>query len=242
MKRQGDAAEVLLGEADWCVACADCRDILPLLPANCVTHVVTDPPYADRVHRGMRGNRGEAGIVTRDPGFAALAPETRRIAAQELCRITKGWIAVFTDWESLHLWIRDIESAGGTHRRPIPWVRWSSPQFNKLAPPCGSECVEFATGSQKGRRYWQQGNRTHYDTKCLRAKSHDKIGHPTEKPEGLCRDILSDIGAQPGDLILDPFTGSGKIGIAALKMGCRYLGLDTDPRWATTAAEWLAKC
>jgi site-specific DNA-methyltransferase (adenine-specific) len=52
--------------------------------------------------------------------------------------------------------------------------------------------------------------------------------HPTQKPLALLERILR-AASQPGDQVLDPFNGSGTTGIAALKLGRRYVGLDIDP-------------
>ena len=51
--------------------------------------------------------------------------------------------------------------------------------------------------------------------------------HPTQKPlEIMERLVLS--STQPGDLILDPFSGSGTTGVAAIKHGRKYIGFDID--------------
>ena len=60
-------------------------------------------------------------------------------------------------------------------------------------------------------------------------KPHEKkFGkHPTQKPEDLLRRIIL-ASTNEGDLVLDPFTGSSTTGIAALKHGRRFVGIDTD--------------
>ncbi|MBM4366432.1 MAG: site-specific DNA-methyltransferase [Deltaproteobacteria bacterium] len=51
--------------------------------------------------------------------------------------------------------------------------------------------------------------------------------HPTQKPLSLLERILL-AASRPGDLVLDPFNGSGTTGIAAMRLGRRYVGIDTD--------------
>jgi site-specific DNA-methyltransferase (adenine-specific) len=51
--------------------------------------------------------------------------------------------------------------------------------------------------------------------------------HPTQKPVGLLDRIVR-AASTPGDLVLDPFNGSGTTGVAALAAGRRYVGIDTD--------------
>jgi site-specific DNA-methyltransferase (adenine-specific) len=56
-------------------------------------------------------------------------------------------------------------------------------------------------------------------------KQHGK--HPTQKPLALLERVIR-ASTRPGDLVLDPFNGSGTTGIAALKHGRRYVGLELD--------------
>src|SRR5262245_20843686 len=64
--------------------------------------------------------------------------------------------------------------------------------------------------------------------------------HPTQKPEALLsRVLLASTG--PGDLVLDPFFGTGTTGAAARRLGRRWLGIERDPVYAEAAAERIAK-
>lgn len=60
--------------------------------------------------------------------------------------------------------------------------------------------------------------------------------HPQQKPEDLLRWLVRSYSS-PGDLVVDPFAGSGSTGHAALAEGRRFLGWDLDPRWGTRASE-----
>lgn len=53
-------------------------------------------------------------------------------------------------------------------------------------------------------------------------------GYPTEKPVELNR-IMVHQSSQPGEIVLDPFMGSGSVGVAALNKGRRFIGVDTAP-------------
>lgn len=59
--------------------------------------------------------------------------------------------------------------------------------------------------------------------------------HPTVKPVKLMRWLCVLVGCQPGSLILDPFTGSGTTGIAALRAGFRFLGMEREPEYVEIA-------
>jgi modification methylase len=68
-----------------------------------------------------------------------------------------------------------------------------------------------------------------------RIKGRDgKKLHPTQKPEALlARVILA--SSRPGDLILDPFSGTGTTGAAAKRLGRQFIGIERDPAYAAAA-------
>jgi site-specific DNA-methyltransferase (adenine-specific) len=59
--------------------------------------------------------------------------------------------------------------------------------------------------------------------------------HPNQKPVALMTFVLAQIGAKAGDLIVDPFMGSGSTGIAATRMGMQFIGIEIDPKHFETA-------
>src|SRR2546421_2880234 len=67
----------------------------------------------------------------------------------------------------------------------------------------------------------------------LQGRDGKKI-HPTQKPEALlARVILA--SSRPGDLVLDPFSGTGTTGAAAKRLGRRFIGIERDPAYAAAA-------
>lgn len=69
--------------------------------------------------------------------------------------------------------------------------------------------------------------------------SKERVGYPTQKPIKLARRIIG-MSSNPGDLVLDPFCGSGTTLVAAKKMGRRYLGIDTNLNATKLAEERLS--
>lgn len=62
--------------------------------------------------------------------------------------------------------------------------------------------------------------------------------HPAQKPLALMRHIIYS-STRPGDLILDPFMGSGTTGVACLQTGRRFVGIERDPAYFATAVHRL---
>ncbi len=74
-----------------------------------------------------------------------------------------------------------------------------------------------------------------------RVKGADgKKAHPTQKPESLLHRIVL-AATNPGDLVLDPFFGSGTTGVVAKKLGRHYLGIERDESYVALAKERLSK-
>ena len=66
-----------------------------------------------------------------------------------------------------------------------------------------------------------------------------KNQHPTQKPVELF-ELFIRLHTKPGDLVVDPFCGSGSSGVAAKKLGRSWLGCDTDIRWVEMTRRRLA--
>lgn len=73
------------------------------------------------------------------------------------------------------------------------------------------------------------------------AVSAKKIGHPAPFPEELPRRLI-ELYTFKGDVVLDPFVGSGTTCVAALRAGRRYVGYDTNAAYLERARERLALC
>ncbi|MDB5432925.1 MAG: modification methylase [Caulobacter sp.] len=65
-------------------------------------------------------------------------------------------------------------------------------------------------------------------------------GHPTQKPEALLSRLIL-ASTRPGDLILDPFFGSGTTGAVAKRLGRQFIGIEREPRYAALAEARIAK-
>jgi site-specific DNA-methyltransferase (adenine-specific) len=63
--------------------------------------------------------------------------------------------------------------------------------------------------------------------------------HPTQKPEKLLAKIIL-ASSNPGDLVLDPFLGSGTTAVVAQKLGRRFVGIEQDLTYCCLAAKRLA--
>lgn len=73
----------------------------------------------------------------------------------------------------------------------------------------------------------------------LKGSSKEKIGHPSQKPIALIHDLIS-ASTREGDVVLDPFLGSGTSAAAAQQLGRRWLGIETNPDYVEMARKRVA--
>jgi site-specific DNA-methyltransferase (adenine-specific) len=67
----------------------------------------------------------------------------------------------------------------------------------------------------------------------------DETKHPTEKPVELMQSYIGN-STQHSSTVIDPFMGSGTTGVACVRMGRKFIGLEKDPRWFDVAVERIA--
>lgn len=237
------AAGYVADGTGWQVECADALDALRALPDGCADAIITDPPYcsggfteAQRKSAKGQGLRSETLRVSGwfegdNMGTAGLVWLLRSIAF-ESCRVLTpgGSLSIFTDWRMVSALQPAIEAAGLRFQSLVVW--------DKQTPGLGwgfraqhEIVLHFAPGKPEYHDK-STGN-------VLRVPRKRWEHHQTEKPVDLMRRIVR-VCAPPGGVVLDPFTGSGSTGVAALREGRAFLGFERDPDHAETARQRLA--
>lgn len=94
-------------------------------------------------------------------------------------------------------------------------------------------------GKSTGKTNARAGATSRYPTSvlefgCVGTSSKERV-HPQQKPVPLLRWLIRTY-SRPGDLVVDPFAGSGSTGVAAEAEGRRFRGWDSDPRFGGTKA------
>ena len=216
----------------------DCFEHMATIPSGSVDMVCTDPPYSSGTRReGAKGVRksmtrgteasawfGSDSLTTN--GFLYLM----RQCAVEWQRILKprGHILVFIDWRMMPALAGAVESADLRHAGLLVW--------DKTYFGMGS-CfrnqheliLHFTKGVGADAQRRDVGN-------VLSHKPVRKGDHPTEKPQALIDDLLS-VCSAPGDLVLDPFAGSGTTAVAAENAGRRWICIERDPDYYAKAVD-----
>lgn len=212
----------------------DCREILPLLPK--VDHVISDPPYDAECHAAVR--RTAASIRTGVPAelnFGAITDDLRNALVAWAATNCDGWIIAFCQVEGVAAWRDAMERYALKYKRGMAWVKPdSSPQFNGQMPAQGFECMASAWCGE-GHSRWNGGGRRGVFT-ALTNQPDRHGGHQTEKPIPLMRELVG-LFSNHGQTILDPFMGSGTTGVACVKLGRKFIGIEIDPGYFEIACK-----
>lgn len=251
-----------------------------------VDHVITDPPYSEKVHRAQRV--GCTGVVeptrpgavkaqfnrARELGFDALTSDLRRATAEQIARVCKRWAMIFSDHEGSHGWREDLEAAGFEYVRTMVWIKKGcTPQFTGDRPATTHECIVLAhrrkPDGKNMKKRWNGGGKhgAYYTTiddrevaRILEPGEVESVTtehgvyiypivlnrgaakqrlHTTQKPLELMRALVQDF-TDEGELIADPFAGSGTTLLAAQQLGRGWVGVELDRKYIDVIVTRLA--
>jgi len=209
----------------------DCLDILPTLEAGSVDAVITDPPFA---FAGSASN-GRASMV--DGQFFAY---WWKDVARELNRIAKadGEGFLWCDWRSALIFANGF-SQPQTYTWRVASMLYHYREMVGMGRPFRStvDMIAYLRGPKStGRRienttenlvskYWYYGKHPYHEA--------EKDAELTATLAGWCSD--------EGDTILDPFMGSGTTGVACVKTGRNFIGIEIDPDYFAIAEKRIAE-
>lgn len=213
------------------IACMDAMRWLELLPPSSVDMVVTDPPYESlEKHRST----GTTTRLTND-----WFPTISNDVYPELMRLLYGILRphshcyIFCDQETaFHLHPAGL-AAGFTFWKPLVW--------DKMAMGMGYHYrarYELIMFFEKGSR--QLTDRSMPDILEVKRVYHTHRVYPTEKPIDLLSMLVRQ-SALPGEVVCDPFLGSGVSLVAAKKAGCQTWGCDLEQRSVDITLNRLAE-
>lgn len=210
----------------------DAVDWLRAQPAESFDLVITDPAYESlEKHRAIgtttrlkhsKSSSNDWFAVFPNARFAELFDEAFRV----LKRNTHLYL--FCDAETMFIAKPEAERAGFRFWKPLVWDKRT-----------------IGMGYHYRARYelilfFEKGKRRLNDLGIADVISVPRIhrGYPAEKPPAVS-EVLIKQSSVPGDLVADPFMGSGSVGVAALRTGRRFSGSDLNPEAVRLTAERL---
>lgn len=220
---QSELATVVLGDAtDPAVI-----DAAPTYDLLC-----TDPPYGVRWQSGWRADR-----------FPELVGDDGSL---DVPAVLGAWVRRLRDHRHVYVFgyrpdqLAEPLQLGGT--AVLIWDK-GSPGMGRLDLPWGPEHEELTFGVRQASAK-ARGTRGRLSARLRQGSvltvplgsARTRGQHPTEKPVALMRQLVESSSVL-GDLVADPFAGSGSTLVAAILAGRRAYGVEVDERYATTAVE-----
>lgn len=225
----------MIGPFECCsVVCCDCLEAMKQLPDGCVDAVVTDPPYSEATARGGRTRNDN---VFGGDSFIPFSISAEQIdaAVREMARVVRRWIVASMEW-------RHVAQLEGNTPPQVKFIRagaWvktnCAPQFTGDRPSQGWEMVAILHSRSSLMRWNGGGSRAVWQTSVA-----INNGHPTPKPLELLEQWVEEF-TDSGEIILDPFAGSGTTLVAAKKLGRHYLGFEISETYCKIARDRLAR-
>lgn len=229
--------EVVIG--DCRLILGDCIDALREIEQ--VDHVLSDPPYEQLMqdlHASTKLRRTDGGSERKALTFAGI-DEIRDEFLSQVKRMNQGWLLAFCNVEGVWFWRKAIIAANLKFKTTCIWVKPdATPKLNGQGPALAYECIT-TTWCGKGHARWNAGGKR--GTYVHLTNNRDRDGrHPTEKPVKLMRELVADF-TSPQQTILDPFMGSGTTGVACVKLGRKFIGIEIDEGYFDIACERVRK-
>jgi site-specific DNA-methyltransferase (adenine-specific)/modification methylase len=233
------------------IICGDALEELKKIPNESVDLIITDPPYnvstdlkIDRSRWGKKQKR--KAIINFDYG------EWDKMSEDDFEKFNIRWYTeckrVLKKGGSIYVFFtKELISFFHIHRFPdyeiktkniISWIKSNPlPAFNRTNYRSAVEFIYFGQkeggkatfnfGQQKEMKNW-------FEYPLVQGKVRTK--HPTQKPLELIQKFI-EISSNKGDIVLDPFIGSGTTAVAAKMFDRNYIGIEKNPEYVKIANE-----
>jgi modification methylase len=241
----------------------DCLEELKKLPDRSVDLVFADPPYNLQLGGDLlRPDNSKVDAVDdhwdQFESFEAYDAFTRAWL-RECRRVLKddGAIWVIGSYHNIFRVGVAVQDLGFWILNDVVWRKSNPmPNFKGTRFTNAHETLIWATKSRGGRRYTFNYDAMKMANDELQMRSDwtlplctgderlkDDAGakaHPTQKPEALLHRVIM-ASTKPGDVILDPFFGTGTTGAVARRLGRRFVGIEREADYAKLARQRIAK-
>jgi modification methylase len=240
------------------VLVGDCLEELRKLPAESVDLVFADPPYNLQLERDLLrpNNTVVDGVHDEWDKFSSFETYDRfsRAWLAECRRILKpnGAMWVIGSYHNIFRLGTALQDLGFWIQNDIVWRKTNPmPNFRGKRFTNAHETLIWAGREQKSRvTFNYEAMKALNDDLQMRSDwlfpicagperlkdGNGRKAHPTQKPEALLHRVLL-ASTNAGDVVLDPFFGTGTTGAVARRLGRKWLGIERDPAYAAAARE-----
>ncbi len=239
----------------------DCVEILNRLPEKSVDLIFADPPYNLQLSQDLwRPNMTKVDAVTdswdKFDSFAAYDAFTRAWlgACRRVLKDT-GTIWVIGSYHNIYRVGSILMDLGYWVLNDVLWIKKNGmPHFKGVRFANAHETLIWAKKQQAGRytfnyhamKQLNGGKQMRSDwvipicSGAERIKVNGAKAHSTQKPEALLYRVIVS-SSNPGDVVLDPFFGTGTTGAVAKRLGRQWIGIERDPFYYEVAQKRIEK-
>ena len=241
----------------------ECIEVLKTLPDRSVDLVFADPPYNLQLGGDLlRPDNSKVDAVDDEwDQFASFEHYDRftREWLAECRRVLKddGTLWVIGSYHNVFRLGVAIQDLGFWVLNDIIWRKSNPmPNFKGTRFTNAHETLIWAAKSRDQKRYtfnydalkaFNEDVQMRSDWTLALCTGEERLkdengqkAHPTQKPEALLHRVLLS-ASKPGDVVLDPFFGTGTTGAAAKRLGRRWIGIERDPNYAKLAKKRIDK-
>lgn len=227
------------------VLLGDANELIKKVPSSSINIIYTDVPYlyqkggsgTSDVAKRIRANADRLRVAKIDQGFDySILNEFVRVQPKINCFIWCSKLQIF-DIANWYLnWAK--ENNRELFYEILVWCKTNpTPATNNSWLPDIEYCLYFRESGIKLNDGYEHKHKWYMSG--LNVIEKDAYKHPTCKPTECCKLHLEHI-CQPGDIVLDPFSGSGTTLIAAKELGLNYLGFEINEEYHKIASDRLS--
>ena len=216
----------------------DCLERMKEIPDGSIDLILTDPPY-DIKNTKAGGNSSLAKSMQKmndQIRDANITTGFNIMILDELVRVGKNInMYFFCNKSQLPMYIDYFVSGRGCSFDLIKWVKTNAmPTYNNKYLSDTEYCFYARKSGYCNPQNYEDASTLYLDK--LNVSDKKLYGHPTIKPLPLVERLIRN-SSREGDVILDPFMGSGTTGVAALRNGRKFIGIELDPTYYGIACD-----
>lgn len=214
------------------VECGDCVQWLQKWAHGPIRLLLSDPPYGMAFQSNRRTSTTKADAIAHDGDYDTAMRLTADMLDAAMPHLAEdAHVILFCNDEGLFRLRAVVEAAGLEFRKVLVWVKpnHGSGDLKGFAPR-----KELAIHAVKGR----PAIAPRRDDVFVQAAVEKVSEHPTEKPVSLLREWV-ECTTEEGDIVCDPFVGTGAAVVAAESLGRAGYGAELDPGYHSVAVQRL---
>jgi DNA modification methylase len=217
-------------DAGQVIYCSDCRLVLPLIPDKSIDLVLTDPPYnvstndIDKGNGILKQNFGEWDKDFHPEDFVSILPLSEN-----------GQIYAFSGDGLIGDYHHLFNEKYGFYKLLVMWRSNPCPQFRKRT--FVSNC-QYINWSRRGKYVFNFTYQNEMHTCFKYSFNEEKWGHPNQKDKNVLQKLII-LSSNEGQLVLDPYMGSGSTLVASKKLGRKCIGIEIEEKYCKIAVDRL---